>query len=370
MKNISDNDIGAQDGMVTVGYVVGQILEERAMKQSELAEMIGIQKPIINDLIKGKRSMTAETAVLLEAALGVSADYLMSIQTNMDLEKARKNPKIADRIDGAAAWSVLKDCVSVPMLKNKGLINVGDMRGNVRRTFDVFDVKNEDEIQGLYDKEQDALFRKSSKLTTDTKALFTWKYLCISQSKKQEINKPFRREAIEDLTHELNTIFRENRNTIERTHKAVESCGIKLMYEEKAGQVPVDGMSFWKGNNPTIVYTLRLQTIDNFAFTIMHELGHIKLHLKEGGEEMINVYGVEADEKEKEADRFADDAFIAPDEWASMMLRLKAWNPYTAHVTIKKEADKIGVNPQILFGRYMHETGLYRLRRVFETDIK
>ncbi|MBR2195352.1 MAG: HigA family addiction module antidote protein [Salinivirgaceae bacterium] len=368
MNNVSKNGEMEQDGLITVGSVVMQILEERAMKQSELAEMTGIQKPIINDLIKGKRNMTAETAVLFEAALGVSADYLMNIQTNIDLERARKNPKIADKVGGATAWSLVKDCVSVSILKSKGLINDGDMKGNVQRVFDVFGVKSEDEIQSRYEKEHDALYRKSTKLTTDTKALFTWKYLCISQSEKLEMDKPFSRDAIDGLAQELKTIFRENRNTIERTQEAVEACGIKLIHEEKAGQVPVDGMSFWKGANPTIVYTKRLKTIDNFAFTIMHELGHVKLHLEDDGEAMINVDGGDIDDKEKEANNFANNVFIAPREWAALMARL--WNPYTAHVLIKKEADQIGVNPQILFGRYMHETGLYRLRRVFETDIK
>lgn len=43
--------------------------------------------------------------------------------------------------------------------------------------------------------------------------------------------------------------------------------------------MPVDGYSFWEGDNPTIVITKRLNRIDNFAFVLFHELGHICLHL-------------------------------------------------------------------------------------------
>ncbi len=367
MKTASETDMNQQSG---IGAFVKQVLEERSMKQSDLAELTGIQRPIINDLIKGKRSMTAETAVLFEVALGISADYLMGIQTEYDLKMARNNPKMREKIETATDWSILKSCASIPVLKSKGIINDGDLKSNVRNALEVFGVENGDEIQSLYDKEQDSLFRKSSTLTTDDKALFTWKYLSINQSKQHEINKPFSKDSIDKLIEKLNEIFRENSDTMNRTREAVENCGIKLIHEEKAGQVPVDGMSFWKGKNPTIVYTLRMGTIDNFAFTIMHELGHLKLHLERGGEEMINVYGADLDDKEREANEFADNSFIAQEQWTALMNQLKAWNPFTVHVAIKKVADEIGVNPQILYGRYMHETGLYNLRRVFETEIK
>ena len=55
-----------------VGEVIKDELSARNMKQSELSELTGIQKSILNDVIKGKRSLTPEMALLLENALGIS----------------------------------------------------------------------------------------------------------------------------------------------------------------------------------------------------------------------------------------------------------------------------------------------------------
>jgi len=355
---------------LTIGEVVMQILNERGIKQKELTELTGIPKTVINALINGKRNMTTETAILFETALGVSADFLMRIQTHIELENARQKANIAERVVEISEWSAIKEKISVKAIGDEKFSNkrISEKIGCV---YNIFGVNNLSDFLSLTIKEQNSSFyKKSAKLKVNQKALFTWKYCCINESEKTDITRAFNKKGIDELARKLNVIFRENRNTEERTCSTLAEYGIKLIHKEKVDQVPVDGMSFWKGNNPTIAYTLRLKTIDNFAFTIMHELGHIKLHLEKDGEEMINVNGAETDGKEKEANDFANNAFIAPEEWNAMKERIKTWNQYTVHIAIKKEAEEIGVNPQILFGRYMHETGLYRLRRVFETDIK
>ena len=77
-----------------VGEVIKDELAARDMKQSELSELTGIQKSILNDVIKGKRSLTPEMALLLENALGVSATFLMNIQTQYELDCVRQNEKV------------------------------------------------------------------------------------------------------------------------------------------------------------------------------------------------------------------------------------------------------------------------------------
>ena len=74
-----------------VGEVIKDELVARNMKQSELAELTGIQKSILNDVIKGKRSLTPEMALLLENALGISATFLMNIQTQYELDCANQS---------------------------------------------------------------------------------------------------------------------------------------------------------------------------------------------------------------------------------------------------------------------------------------
>lgn len=74
-----------------VGEVIKDKLTARDMKQSELSELTGIQKSILNDVIKGKRSLTSEMALLIENVLGISAKHLMNIQSQYALDCTKQS---------------------------------------------------------------------------------------------------------------------------------------------------------------------------------------------------------------------------------------------------------------------------------------
>jgi len=57
------------------GILIQDELKERKIKQREFANLLGMPAPVLNDLIKGKRNITPEIAVLLE----VSAGYLRGV---------------------------------------------------------------------------------------------------------------------------------------------------------------------------------------------------------------------------------------------------------------------------------------------------
>lgn len=78
----------------SVGEVIQDELNARNMKQSELSRLTGIQRPILNDVIKGKRSLTPEMALLIEMALDISATYLLNIQTQYKLDCARRSERV------------------------------------------------------------------------------------------------------------------------------------------------------------------------------------------------------------------------------------------------------------------------------------
>jgi addiction module HigA family antidote len=72
----------------------GVILHEEVMhphdiSQNALARCIGVSPRRINEIIHGKRAITAGTAVALEEAFGLSAKFWMSLQADYDIEKAR-----------------------------------------------------------------------------------------------------------------------------------------------------------------------------------------------------------------------------------------------------------------------------------------
>lgn len=67
-----------------------EFLEPIGMSQVELADKMNIPIQRINTVINGKRSVTAETAVLLSRALNTSVEFWMNLQVACDIYKAQK----------------------------------------------------------------------------------------------------------------------------------------------------------------------------------------------------------------------------------------------------------------------------------------
>ncbi len=80
------------------GTLLKDELEAMNMTQKKLAEIIGVKPSFLNEIIKGKRAVTADIALLLEKALGISADYWLKFQTQYELDKARIKEKNIIRI--------------------------------------------------------------------------------------------------------------------------------------------------------------------------------------------------------------------------------------------------------------------------------
>lgn len=89
-----------------VGETIKDEIAARNMKQSELAELTGIQKSILNDVIKGKRAITPEMALLLENALKIPATLLMKIQTQYELDCARLSERVIQQTKMLEIWNV------------------------------------------------------------------------------------------------------------------------------------------------------------------------------------------------------------------------------------------------------------------------
>ena len=71
------------------GELLAEELVERGMTQSALAKAAGRPFKAINEIVNGKKAVTAETALQFERTLGVSARTWMNLQTTYDLAKAR-----------------------------------------------------------------------------------------------------------------------------------------------------------------------------------------------------------------------------------------------------------------------------------------
>jgi addiction module HigA family antidote len=78
----------------------GEILLEEflapdGITQAAFAERLGWTRTRLNELIKGKRGITADAALDLAAALGTSAKLWMNLQATYDLDRAAKRREVA-----------------------------------------------------------------------------------------------------------------------------------------------------------------------------------------------------------------------------------------------------------------------------------
>lgn len=67
-----------------------EFLEPMGLTQTEFARRVGWTRARLNEMIRGKRGITAEAALDLAETLGTSAKLWMNLQATYDLDKAAK----------------------------------------------------------------------------------------------------------------------------------------------------------------------------------------------------------------------------------------------------------------------------------------
>lgn len=80
------------------GEVLREELECRGVTQTRLAKETGIRISLLNELINGKRDFTVEYAMLIEAALGIDADFWLNMQNAYNKGKVQKDSAFMGRI--------------------------------------------------------------------------------------------------------------------------------------------------------------------------------------------------------------------------------------------------------------------------------
>jgi len=72
-----------------------EFLEPDGITQAAFAARLNWTRTRLNELIKGKRGITADAALDLAAALGTSAKLWMNLQATYDLDRAAKRREVA-----------------------------------------------------------------------------------------------------------------------------------------------------------------------------------------------------------------------------------------------------------------------------------
>lgn len=133
--------------------------------------------------------------------------------------------------------------------------------------------------------------------------------------------------------------------------------GIAVVIEEHLKGTQLDGAALQDVDGmPIIGLTLRYDRIDNFWFTLLHEVAHLWKHVDETEAFLDDLDASSEDRREAEANRLAREAFIPRLIWK----RSPAFQS-PSRETVLQLSHELRIHPAIIAGRLRRETGNYKL---------
>lgn len=133
--------------------------------------------------------------------------------------------------------------------------------------------------------------------------------------------------------------------------------GIVVVIEDHLKGTQLDGAALRDiDGTPIVGLTLRYDRIDNFWFTLLHEVVHLWKHVDEQEAFLDDLDASSDDRREAEANRFAREAFIPRLIWK----RSPAYQS-PSRETVLQLSHQLRIHPAIIAGRLRRETGNYKL---------
>lgn len=332
-------------------------IEERGISQKEFAELLGIQKSHLNEILRGKRALSPNVADKIEEVLGISSVSLMNLQTQYEYDLRQIENKSAEEQDAIRQLGLYNEIFDVKVLLKRlgyscktAIEKLNVLVSEIRLT-EPETLKHA--VGGM--------FKKSSKTGQDPRMLMTWKLLAETSARKVKTNIPFQSENREELLVKLTRALHNNKDTIKTISQIFSEYGIGFCVVNKVERASVDGYSFFENGTPYIIITERFDRIDNLAFAVLHEVGHIFLHYLDGSstDYHLSIPDNERPE-EREANMFAANTLIPYDQWKTAP---KVWvNPIVIQKAYTNWAIEQGFNKWIVLGRISYETGMYKFK--------
>lgn len=80
------------------GDVLKEELESRNISQRKFAELIDVPYTRLNEILNGKRPVSTDFALMMEASLGINPELLINMQNRYNMAIARKKPSLNERL--------------------------------------------------------------------------------------------------------------------------------------------------------------------------------------------------------------------------------------------------------------------------------
>lgn len=204
-----------------------------------------------------------------------------------------------------------------------------------------------------------AMPRSSAKEKMDVYALEAWQARALCLAEDQDLP-PYVPGSLddEDLKHLVKLSAFDKGPSLAR--EFLQKRGIAFVILKKLPRTYLDGACFKSPTGrPVIGLTLRHDRLDNFWFTLFHELGHLNLHLNQNNFAFFDdteAHDQSHDKRERDASDFASKHLVPDEAW-------KQWRRSQSDIIPKDEirlfAGRLGISPAIIAGRLRWETGDY-----------
>ncbi|MFA5729682.1 MAG: ImmA/IrrE family metallo-endopeptidase [Candidatus Paceibacterota bacterium] len=309
-------------------------MEQSGLKPVDLIPYIG-SRSRVSEILSGKRQLTLEMIRALEIGLGIPAKVLIknpdqggdSQYHNWD-SRLVSEMENRDYFEGAS----LKDTSKIELLQKFFLGYPTQVFGMARKSN-----------------------YRSSPLT-DKHALAAWATFVVKKSK--EIKTIKYKAGVVDVGFMQEIVklsVKENGPILAQEY--LKDHGIILVIEPHFPKTRLDGAAILLNNdNPVIGLTLRHDRLDNFWFTLMHELAHIVLHYDQEinlfYDELDDIKGFDINIKEQEADSLASEVLVPSNKWEISAARL-----LPSSIAANSLAKELGVHVAIIAGKIRYEGG-------------
>lgn len=321
------------------GELLGEEIAAIGMTQQELAMRTGRPAQVINEIIRGKKAITYETAIELEKVLGIPAHVWVNLEATYHLTQARLKER--DDLLGQQEW--LKE-FPVRELEKRGWIESHrNKEDKIRALLEFLGVAS---FQAW---RQTVLgFRISEKSKVSPGALAAWLRqgeLKGRDTETADYNESNFRQAIEKIRA---LTLNEPEEFEPRLKKLCAEAGVAVVLIQELPRSGANGVARWLTPTKGIIQlSLRWKWHDIFWFSFFHECCHILNHqIRE-----VHIDGINGkSEVESEANTFAQDLLISPDDWK----RFKADQRYS-ETAVRNFASEIGIHPGIVVGRMQRE---------------
>jgi HTH-type transcriptional regulator/antitoxin HigA len=310
---------------------------------------MGRPSQAINEILKGDKAITPETALQLEQVLGVSAQ----LWSNLEAEYRLVLAKAQQLKDIKKEESLLS---KFPYRELGKLKLVEDTRDKLKRVVSLrkfFCVSSLENIRTV--KEFAPAFRMQEKDTVSNESLASWLRAGHLIAQKSDVT-AYCKDKLTNSLPEIRAITNivDPNELIAKLKKVLADCGVVLAMVPTFPKSYTTGATFWLGKDKAVIMmSLRGSWSDIFWFSLFHEIGHILLHDKRHTFLETGKLDPKYQKQENEADTFAQTTLIPADCYRNFLKR-----GHFSSKSIKIFADSIGLMPGIVTGRLQHDKKL------------